>query len=73
MKRLDRTVVERALHLIETVVAQDPLSGKRLRGKYEGLWSYRFSDYRIVYRIEGQELVIVVLRVRHRRNVYDGL
>jgi mRNA interferase RelE/StbE len=73
MKRLDRHVARRALELVESVVARDPHAGKQLKGKYRGLWSYRFSDYRIVYEILGRELVIVVLRVRHRLDVYDGL
>jgi mRNA interferase RelE/StbE len=73
LKTLDRTVVRRALKLIEEVIAKDPYSGKQLKGKYKGLFSYRFSDFRIIYEIVQQKLLIVVLRVRHRRDVYDGL
>jgi mRNA interferase RelE/StbE len=73
MKKLDHRVVDRAFTLIEEVIAKDPYSGKKLRGKYSGLFSYRFSDYRIIYEIKEKKLLVVVLRIRHRKNVYDGL
>ena len=73
LKKLDRSVVRRAFELIERVVAKDPYSGKALKGRYEGLFSYRFSDYRIVYEIKKERFVVVILRIRHRKNVYDGL
>jgi mRNA interferase RelE/StbE len=73
MRKLDDRVIHRAFTLIEEVIAKDPFSGKKLKGKYSGLFSYRFSDYRIIYEIKQKKLLVVVLRVRRRKNVYDGL
>ncbi len=73
LKKLDRSVVMQAFELIEEVIAKDPYSGKKLKGKYSGLFRYRFSDYRIIYEIRSQKLLVVILRIRHRKNVYDGL
>jgi len=73
LRKLDQTVVSRAFELIENVIAKDPYSGKKLKGKYSGLFSYRFSDYRIIYEIRQEKLLVVILRIRHRKNVYDGL
>jgi mRNA interferase RelE/StbE len=73
LKKLDKDVVRRAFMLIEDIIAKDPYSGKKLKGKYSGLYSYRFSDYRIIYETVQQKLLIVVLRIRHRKDVYDGL
>jgi len=73
LKNLDQTVVRRAFTLIEDVIVKDPYSGKKLKGKYSGLFSYRFSDYRIIYEIIQQKLLIVILRIRHRKDVYNGL
>jgi mRNA interferase RelE/StbE len=44
--------------------------GKPLRGPKRGLWSYRVGHYRIVCRIEDQRVVIVVVSVGHRKDVY---
>jgi mRNA interferase RelE/StbE len=73
LKKLDKAPVRRAFQVIENIIAHDPYSGKQLKGKYSGLFSYRFSDYRIIYEIKQKALTIVILRIRHRKNVYDGL
>jgi mRNA interferase RelE/StbE len=36
----------------------------------DGEWRIRVGDYRIVYDIEDRKLVILVLRIGHRREVY---
>jgi mRNA interferase RelE/StbE len=37
-----------------------------------GLWRYRVGDYRLVCRFEENRLVVLVLKIGHRREVYDG-
>jgi mRNA interferase RelE/StbE len=45
--------------------------GKALRASLSGLWRYRVGDYRVICRIEDQELVILVVKVGHRRDIYE--
>ena len=50
---------------------EDPRrTGHALTGDLSGLWRYRVGDYRIVAEIHDNELVILVVEVGHRRNVY---
>ena len=49
-----------------------PSVAKRLVSN-EALWRIRVGAYRIVYTIEDDRLVIVVVRLGHRRDVYRGL
>lgn len=44
--------------------------GKALKGKWKGHWRYRVGNYRIISRIEDDKLVILVLEVGHRREIY---
>lgn len=37
---------------------------------YDDLWRVRVGDYRIVYVIEGNRLIVLVVRVAHRREAY---
>ena len=46
-----------------------PPGSKLLRGQ-ERLYRVRVGDYRIIYQIEDDRLVVLVVRVRHRREVY---
>lgn len=48
-----------------------PPGVKLLRGGEQGRWRARVGDYRIVYTIEDDRLIVLVLRVAHRREVYD--
>ena len=50
-------------------LAQHPRKGKRLRGKLEGMRSYRAGNYRIIYTCEKE--ILYVLSIRHRSEVYD--
>lgn len=38
-----------------------------------GLWRIRAGDYRIIYHIVDDRLVVIVVKVAHRRDVYRGL
>jgi mRNA interferase RelE/StbE len=41
-----------------------------MKGKMSGLWRYREGDYRIICRIEDDHLVVVVVTIGNRREVY---
>ena len=49
----------------------DPRSlGKALTGDKSGAWRYRVGDYRIICEIHDEDIIILVLSVGHRREVY---
>ncbi|MEE9451522.1 MAG: type II toxin-antitoxin system RelE/ParE family toxin [Gammaproteobacteria bacterium] len=73
-KRLDkhtqRTIIRYLRERIES--SNNPRQyGKSLSANKTGLWRYRIGDYRLVCAIQDNELVVLVLRVTHRRHVYD--
>ena len=73
LKRLDRAESLRILERIDTDLARHPGKDKALAGAFKGLFSYRVGDYRIVYQIEDKVLVVYVIRIAHRKEVYRGL
>jgi mRNA interferase RelE/StbE len=44
---------------------------KRLKGRLSELYRYRVGDYRVVYQIEDAAVVVAVLTIAHRRDVYE--
>ena len=38
----------------------------------ENLWRIRIGNYRVVYGIDDDRLIVLVLRVAHRKDVYRG-
>jgi mRNA interferase RelE/StbE len=49
---------------------KNPELGKPLTGKLAGLWSLRFGKFRALYQIRRNKLLIFVLRIGHRKNIY---
>jgi mRNA interferase RelE/StbE len=72
LRKLDRLTAGRVLGELEEIAnLDDPRSrGKALTGNLAGLWRYRVGDYRVVCDIEDGVLVILVVDVAHRREVY---
>ncbi len=54
-------------------LAQNPYKGKPLSHELAGPYSYRTSDYRIIYKIEEGQLIIIVITVGHGREIYKKL
>ncbi len=47
------------------------IHGKGLTSDRSGQWRYRIGDYRLICEIKENEIVILVLEIGHRREVYD--
>lgn len=52
---------------------EDPrLHGKALTANRVGQWRYRVGDYRILAELQDERIVILVISVGHRREIYDS-
>jgi len=60
-------------YLFQQVLTCDHPSqlGKPLKHEFSGLWRYRVGKYRIICRLEREELVVFVVKVAKRDKVYD--
>ena len=74
LRKLDKQTQDRILKwlLANLATEEDPRrTGKSLKGRMKGLWRYRVGDYRIVSQIQDEQILILVIRIGHRRDVYD--
>jgi mRNA interferase RelE/StbE len=65
-RRVYRFLFERLATLDDPRSIGDALRGSKL-GEY---WKYRVGDYRLICRIEDDRLLVLVLRIGHRRDIY---
>jgi mRNA interferase RelE/StbE len=70
LRKLPRPAHERVL-AIALLLAEDPRphGAIRLAGTEEG-WRVRVGDYRILYEIVAEEILVQIVRVAHRREAY---
>ncbi len=73
LKKLDEKTIGTFFKAVKEIILKDPYQGIRLKGKYRDLWKYRIGKYYIIYSIEDNELMVLILRIRHRRSVYDNI
>ena len=69
LKLLDKKSQKRILNKIGQL-SRNPRIGKKLTGNLKGLWRLRQDNFRIIYRIKDQELIIYVLNIGKRENIY---
>jgi mRNA interferase RelE/StbE len=68
----DKGAKQRVENLIDRLSQTDNprSSGKALQGALSGLWRYRVGDYRLIAQIKDNELIILVLEIDHRKDIY---
>lgn len=74
LKKLDKSISALIIGWIEKNLegCTDPRQhGKGLSGDKSGKWRYRAGDYRLIAEIEEDQIVILILNVGHRRDIYD--
>jgi mRNA interferase RelE/StbE len=68
LKKINKTQVRKILGKIEFELSKAPESCPALTGKFAGLRKFRVGDYRIIFSILDD--TILILRVSHRKEAY---
>lgn len=72
IRELDGSVRKIIKKAIEDKLGSDPLKyGLPLRRTLKKFFKLRVGDYRIIYQIEKSEVVVLIVKIGHRREVYD--
>lgn len=75
LNKLDPQQAKHILKYLHTRIegSKDPrIFGQSLSGNKIGLWRYRIGDYRLVCKIEDRTLVVLVVNVGHRKEIYEN-
>jgi len=73
LKKLDKVaqikIKEKLLLLIEN--PNDLKNNiKSLKGEYSGLFRLRVTNYRVIFRVEEERVIITIIRIGHRKDIY---
>ena len=71
LKRFDRETATRIARTIDALAVNPrPAGVKTLKGSSPPILRHRVGDYRILYRVTNKQLVVLVIRVGHRNEIY---
>ena len=72
LSKLDKSIKKRIdNYLLKLSSLDNPRSlGKALQGELSTIWSYRVGNYRLLAKIIDDEIVIIVLKIDHRKQIY---
>lgn len=74
LKKLDKHISALIIGWLEKNIkdCENPrIHGKGLVENKSGQWRYRIGDYRVICEIQDKEIVVLVLEIGHRRDIYD--
>lgn len=74
LRKLDKSIQKEILTYLREKIATPKTPkryGKPLSSNLAGLWRYRVRDYRIICNIEDERLTVLVVRLAHRKQVYE--
>ena len=70
LKKIDKIEIPKILNEIEKLsIEQHPINHKKIIGT-DNIFRIKIGNYRVIYSIENQKLIIEIIRVRHRKEVY---
>ncbi|MGA1847579.1 type II toxin-antitoxin system RelE family toxin [Deferribacter abyssi] len=73
IKKLPKKDAKRILDFLKKQeIKENPrVKGKPLKGNLNEFWRYRVGNYRVIVKIEDNQLVVLVVRIGHRKNIYQ--
>ena len=69
--KLEKDVQERIIKALERIRIRPESYVKKLVG--DNCYRLRVGDYRVILDIEKSELIILVIKIGHRKNIYDKI
>jgi len=70
LKKLPKEIRQRITEALESLAVQPYPPGVKKLINEDNVYRVRTGDYRILFQVEAKKLLILVLRIGHRRDVY---
>ncbi|MDR1670428.1 MAG: type II toxin-antitoxin system mRNA interferase toxin, RelE/StbE family [Spiroplasmataceae bacterium] len=83
---LEKDLIKSIKHQVDRVLSQNPYGKfkdikinlqncitnlKKLKGRWDGYWRIRFNEYRIIYKVTEYEVIVEIIKIGDRDDVYD--
>lgn len=73
LSKIPKKFAEKIDELIQSLIQNPrPTGCKKLQG-YDNVYRVRYTDYRVLYSVEDKKLIIEIIQIGNRKEVYDKL
>jgi len=73
LRNIDHQYIPKIIQVIESLKDNPfPLQSRKLRGS-ENFYRIRIGNYRIIYKVDVKEKMIIIFYIRHRKDAYKNL
>lgn len=72
LSKIDKETARKIKSKVDSILPKNPEMGKVLTGDWQGCRRITFGKYRIIYEINENILLVIVVKTGLRKNVYDG-
>jgi mRNA interferase RelE/StbE len=72
LKKIDKKWQVKILDVIKTKLIKNPYAGKKLVSDLSEYYRYRVGNYRIIYEIIAEDIVVVIIKIKHRKDIYKN-
>jgi len=69
ISQVDQKLYSRFVNVIESL-KENPFSGKKLSGILKDRYSVRIGQYRMLYKVEQNRLIVYIIDLGHRKDIY---
>jgi mRNA interferase RelE/StbE len=70
LKKIDKLWQRKIIDAIKEKLVDNPYCGKKLVGNLSPYFRLRVQDYRVIYEINDKEIIVVVIKIKHRKDIY---
>jgi mRNA interferase RelE/StbE len=70
LRKVDYVWQAKILLAIKTKLVKNPYLGKKLVGNLSPYYRYRVGNYRVLYEIIENKILILIVKIKHRKNIY---
>ncbi len=72
LKKIPRNIIDSIVEAINSRLTAFPHKfGKPLKGEWKGCYRLRVGDYRIIYEINDLEVIVIIIKIGNRDDVYE--
>jgi mRNA interferase RelE/StbE len=70
LKKIDKAWQKKILKKIKTTLIDNPKSGKKLIGNLSSYYRIRVGDYRVIYEVKDDEIIVLVVKIKQSKDIY---